>query len=57
MRVIPATHKLDQVPHHDTFAADNLLSRGQEILVEVDERQAVDAGTRGRARCRCTMCG
>jgi non-haem Fe2+, alpha-ketoglutarate-dependent halogenase len=41
MRVIPASHKLNQVPHRDTFAANNLLSRGQEILVEVDERQAV----------------
>jgi len=40
MRVIPGSHRLDQVPHRDTFAADNLLSRGQEIMVEVDERQA-----------------
>jgi hypothetical protein len=40
MRVIPGTHKLEQVPHHDTFRADNLLSRGQEIMVEVDDRQA-----------------
>jgi non-haem Fe2+, alpha-ketoglutarate-dependent halogenase len=40
MRVIPASHKLDQVPHRDTFAAENLLSRGQEIMVDVDERQA-----------------
>ena len=41
MRVMPGTHTLDQVPHRDTFAADNLLSRGQEIAVEVDEREAV----------------
>jgi len=41
MRVIPETHKLDQVPHHDTFAAENLLSRGQEIMVDVDDRQGV----------------
>ena len=40
MRVIPGTHKFDQAPHRDTFAADNLLSRGQEIEVDVDERQA-----------------
>jgi non-heme Fe2+,alpha-ketoglutarate-dependent halogenase len=40
MRVIPGTHLLDQVPHHDTFRSDNLLSRGQEIMVEVDDRQA-----------------
>jgi len=40
MRVIPGTHKLDQVPHRDTFAAGNLLSRGQEIEVDVDAAQA-----------------
>lgn len=40
MRIIPGTHKLDQAPHRDTFAADNLLSRGQEIMVDVDEREA-----------------
>jgi non-haem Fe2+, alpha-ketoglutarate-dependent halogenase len=41
MRVIPRTHMMEQLAHHDTFAADNLLSRGQEIMVEVDDRQAV----------------
>jgi len=40
MRVIPATHKLDQVAHRDTFSPENLLSRGQEIMVDVDEREA-----------------
>jgi non-heme Fe2+,alpha-ketoglutarate-dependent halogenase len=40
MRVIPGTHRMPQVAHRDTFSPDNLLSRGQEILVEVDERQA-----------------
>jgi len=41
MRVIPESHLLDQIQHRDTFAAGNLLSRGQEIMVAVDERQAV----------------
>ncbi len=41
MRVIPGSHRLDQVPHRDTFAADNLLSRGQEIMVDVEENRAV----------------
>jgi non-heme Fe2+,alpha-ketoglutarate-dependent halogenase len=40
MRVIPGSHRLDQIPHRDTFRPDNLLSRGQEIMVEVDERAA-----------------
>lgn len=42
LRVVPGTHLVDQLPHRDTFAPDNLLSRGQEVAVEVDERQAVD---------------
>lgn len=42
MRVVPGTHLKDQLPHHDTFGTDNLLSRGQEIAVTVDEGQAVD---------------
>lgn len=42
MRVIPGTHKVKQLPHRDTFAPDNLLSRGQEIAVEVDTTKAVD---------------
>ena len=35
-------HKLDQVPHRDTFNINNLLSRGQEIMVEVNESKAVE---------------
>jgi non-heme Fe2+,alpha-ketoglutarate-dependent halogenase len=42
MKVIPGTHTTDVVPHRDTFAKDNLLTRGQEIAVEVDEKKAVD---------------
>lgn len=42
MRVVPGTQTSDQVLHRDTFAEGNLLSRGQEIAVEVDENQAVD---------------
>jgi len=42
MRVIPGSHLKDQLPHKDTFAQDNLLTRGQEVAVEVDEKQAVD---------------
>ncbi len=41
MEVIPATHKMDQIPHNDTFRPENLLSRGQEIMVDVDPAQAV----------------
>lgn len=41
MRVIPDTQSLEQIAHRDTFDADNLLTRGQEIAVEVDEAKAV----------------
>ncbi|MCY4231425.1 MAG: phytanoyl-CoA dioxygenase family protein [Alphaproteobacteria bacterium] len=46
MRFLPGSHKLDQIPHIDSFAKDNLLTRGQEIEMEVDEAQAVDAPLR-----------
>ena len=41
MRVIPGTQHVS-LKHTDTFHKHNLLSRGQEIDVEVDEAQAVD---------------
>jgi len=41
MQVVPGTHR-QQLTHHDTFAANNLLTRGQEIEAKVDESQAVD---------------
>ena len=40
MRVMPDTHTMEQVRHRDTFAPGNLLSRGQEIEVEVDASKA-----------------
>ena len=40
MRFLPGSHKDGIVPHTDTFGADNLLSRGQEIA-DVDEAKAV----------------
>lgn len=43
MRFVPGSHHQSIVPHNDTFAADNLLSRGQEIAVEVDEEDAISA--------------
>jgi non-haem Fe2+, alpha-ketoglutarate-dependent halogenase len=42
MRVVPGTHRREVVPHADTFGAHNMLSRGQEIAVEVEEARAVD---------------
>ena len=41
MAFIPGTHKSDQIPHRDTFAKNNLLTRGQEVAVDVDESLAV----------------
>jgi non-haem Fe2+, alpha-ketoglutarate-dependent halogenase len=42
MQVVPGTHHREQVAHKDTFAENNLLSRGQEIAVEVDPADVVD---------------
>lgn len=41
MKMLPGSHKLQQLPHYDTLAEHNLLTRGQEIAVEVDEDEAV----------------
>jgi len=41
MGFMPGTHTSDQIPHRDTFAKNNLLTRGQEVAVEVDESKAV----------------
>jgi len=42
MKVIPGTHAGAIAAHVDTFHENNLLTRGQEIAVEVDESMAVD---------------
>lgn len=42
MRFVPGTHRVKAVEHVDTFAKDNLLSRGQELAVQVHEADAVD---------------
>lgn len=41
MSVISESHKTPLLPQRETYAQDNMLSRGQEIAVEVDEAQAV----------------
>lgn len=41
MRFVPGSHKT-VAEHRDTFHQDNLLTRGQEIAVEVDDADAVD---------------
>ena len=41
MQVIPGTHTTDQIPHRDTFDKNNMLTRGQEVAVEVDPARAV----------------
>ena len=46
MHVIPGTHRLDQIPHRDTFSKDNLLTRGQEVSVDVDAAKAISINLR-----------
>lgn len=41
MSMLPGSHRWEQAPHQDTLDPNNLLSRGQEIAVDVDESQAV----------------
>jgi len=42
MKFAPGTHRM-QLEHRDTFDKNNLLSRGQEIAVKVDEATGVEA--------------
>jgi ectoine hydroxylase-related dioxygenase (phytanoyl-CoA dioxygenase family) len=42
MRVAAGTHLIEQLPHQDTFAANNLLTRGQEVMVDVDPARIVN---------------
>ena len=42
MRVLPGSHKNELLPHSDEYKQDNLLTRGQEIAVQVDENKTVD---------------
>jgi non-heme Fe2+,alpha-ketoglutarate-dependent halogenase len=42
MRMLPGSHLIDQLPHVDTFADNNLLTRGQEVQIDVDESKAAD---------------
>ena len=41
MRVLPGSHRHDLLPHKDEYEPDNLLTRGQEIAVQVDEAKTV----------------
>ncbi|MBT8436502.1 MAG: phytanoyl-CoA dioxygenase family protein, partial [Gammaproteobacteria bacterium] len=42
MRFVPGSHHQQILPHRDTFDAANLLSRGQEVAVDVAESDAVN---------------
>jgi ectoine hydroxylase-related dioxygenase (phytanoyl-CoA dioxygenase family) len=42
MKMIPGSHLGPIRRHRDTFAADNILTRGQEIAEAIDESRAVD---------------
>lgn len=41
MKFLPGSHRERQLPHADTFHENNLLSRGQEIAVAVDDAKGV----------------
>ena len=41
MQVVPGSHLRGQLEHEDTFADDNMLSRGQQIHVNVEHEQIV----------------
>jgi non-haem Fe2+, alpha-ketoglutarate-dependent halogenase len=42
MRVVPGSHLQGTLPHQERHGSDNLLKRGEEIQVEVDDADAID---------------
>ena len=46
MQVVKGTHTQEVVPHNDTWKPGAMLTRGQEIAVEVDEGSAIDVELR-----------
>ncbi len=42
MKFWPGSHLKNQLEHRDTFASDNLLTRGQEIALDVPDGAGVD---------------
>ena len=42
MRVVPGTHRARELPHVERPSRNNMLTRGQEVAVEVEEAKAVD---------------
>lgn len=46
MRIVPGTHLSPAMPQRETANQDNMLSRGQEIAVDVKEEDAVDLALR-----------
>mgnify|MGYP001160063821 CR=1 FL=1 len=41
MSVLPGSHRGEFMPHEDMFRPENMLTRGQEISVEVDDTKTV----------------
>ncbi len=41
MKIIPGSQRWNQIEHRDTLAKENLLTRGQELAVDVNEDEAV----------------
>lgn len=41
MRFVPGSHKGELLPHKDTFADSNVLTRGQEADIEIDDRDTI----------------
>ena len=42
MRMVPGSHRRELVAHEDTFHPDNLLTRGQSIAEQIDEKKTCD---------------
>jgi chlorinating enzyme len=46
MRVLPGSHRQEMLPHDDVYDPENMLTRGQEIAIAVDEEATVPMALR-----------
>ena len=57
MKILPGSHLDGENPHHDTYGKNNILHRGQELEMEVDEDKTVSIELHSQEQFLFTMAG
>ena len=55
--MLPGSHLEGENPHHDTYGKDNILHRGQELDMSVDDEKAVSIELHSQEKLLFTMAG